>query len=289
MNRTTNAPRTLNWLFNAAQAVLGRGGQIDWSKVTSFARGRFTVKVNGAVAKGATSITVDALTHPLKKNDVLDFGEEESVTVTFSAASVDDTTVTVTALSGPIPSGAILKTADAKEFVKTTAPADEGDTSLTVEALPNALEGGETATYQGGRKLAELTADADVDDTTLAVATLQFAIADNSEAQGDYTGSADKRSIPAGTVMARTSADLLIPRKDATSETATEILQSDANEGSLTDAKSGYGTLIEAQVFENLLPDADSAGDIPADYKTELATNGARINYSDWSDSRFTD
>lgn len=291
MNTQSTPARKLNWLFNAYQAVLGRGGQIDWTRVTSFfARGKFTVKLNGAVAKGAATITVDAMEQELLSGTVLDFGEEESVTVTFDAALVDATTLGVDPLSGPIPNGAILKTADAKEFVKLTAAADAGDETLTVEAIPNALEGGETATYQGGRKLVKITEDAAVGETALTAETIQFAIPDDAEAIADYTGTGDKRVIPGGTIMARTDDDKLIPRHDAEDETATEILQSDAVEGSMVHAKSGYGTLIEAQVFENLLPDADeTSGDIPAEYKTELAASGARINYSDWSDSRFTD
>lgn len=293
MNRSTIPARVLNFLFNAHQAVLGRGGQIDWTRVLQkFDRGIFTVKLNGDVAKAATTIVVDALPKPMRSGEILDFGEEESVTVTFSAASVDATSVGVSALSGPLPSGAILKTADAKEFVKLTAAAAEGATSITVEAIPNALEGGETASYQGGRKLAKLTEDGSVDETSLTVEPLQFAIADNAEALFDGTGHDDGRFIPAGTVMCRTSADKLIPRYYGTGsgpEVATEILQSDASENSKYAAKSGFGTLIEAQVFENLLPDADTDGNITADWKTELAASGARINFSDWSDSRFTD
>ena len=173
--------------------------------------------------------------------------------------------------------------------MKLTADAAEGATSLTVEALDTAIESGDTATYQGGRRLAVLTEDGSIGETALTVEALQFAIPDDAEAIADATGIGDQRMIPAGTVMCRTSADKLIPRHDATNQTASEILQSDAVEGSKVAAKSGYGTLIEAQVFENLLPDADTDGNIPSAYKTEMATNGARINFSDWSDSRFTD
>lgn len=291
MNRTSVATRPLNWLANPLQAIVGRGGQIVWSKVSNFFdRGKFTVKLGAAALKAAVSLTVDPLPQPLRKGEVLDFGTEASVVVTFSAASVDATTVGVTALTGPIPSGAILKTADAKEFVKLTAPAIATDTSLTIEALDNALEGGETATYQGGKKLAEVSADAAAGATTVSVAAIPFAIADDSEAIMDTTGKVDGRMIPSGTVMVRDSSDKLFPRRDVTgAETASELLTSDAFEFSKSAAKSGYGTYIAAQVFENLLPDADTDGNISGTYKTELTANGARFNFSDLTDSRFTD
>lgn len=289
MFRTNSSPRPLNALFNGVQAVQGRGGQIDWSKVsTYFTKGKFNIQLNGAVARGAVSLTVDPLLYPIDNGTVLDFGTEASVVVTFGAALINATTVPVTALSGAIPSGAILKTPDSQEFVQLTAPAAAGATTLAVEAIPNALEGGETATYLGGHKLAEVTADVAAGATAIPVVALEFAIADDSTAIADFTGTGDKKIIPALTVMARTSAGKLIPRHDATSETASELLQSDAQEGSVKDAKSGYGTYIECQVYENLLPDADATtGDIPAGYKTELAANGARINFlPDYNDSR---
>lgn len=286
MNTTSQGSRPLNFLFNAAQAVLGRGGQIDWSRVSSFfTKGKFTVKLNGAVLKAAVSITVDALLYALKSGTILDFGAEATVVVTLSGnEAIGQTAIGVNALSGPIPAGSVL-TSGVGEYMTTTADAAAGATSLAVEALEVAWESGDTATYQGGRKLVKITEDGDVGETALTCEPVQFAIADNAEAIADYTGTNDGRFIPAGTVMARTSSDMLIPRYDAASETASEILQSDARENSQVAAKSGYGTLIEAMVYEELMPDA-VADVVPAGYKTEMATNGARINFIPWNDDR---
>ena len=294
MNTTSTPTRPLNFLFNAAQAVLGRGGQIDWSKVGAYfyAKGKFTVKLNGAAAAGADELTVDALSHPLTKGTNLDFGRYAPVTVTVNDADVNagETGITVVALPGPIPAGTILKfSGSGAGFAKVTADAAAAATALVVEALPEDIDNAATADYPGGPKNAEVTEDVAAGATTVPVEPLPFDLDNDAEAIADYTGSGDKRMIPAGTVMARTDDDLLIPRRDATDETATEILQSDAQEGALKDAKSGYGTLIEAQVYENLLPDADDAGDIPAGYKTEMATNGGRFNYSDWNDDRASE
>lgn len=292
MLTTTNTPtRPLNFLRNPAQAILGRGGQIAWEKVSSFfTKGKFTVKLAAAALKGAIAITVDALTYPLDKGTVLDFGEVEAVVVTLSGnEAIGQTTLSVNALSGPLPAGAILDFGAGENIVKLNAAALEGAVTIDItEALTVALESGDAATYQGGRMLAKLTEDGSVGETALTVEALQYAIADDAEAIADYTGSADSLFIPAGTIMVRDTDDKLFPRHDVTGgEDANEILQSDANRNSNKDAKSGYGTLRIASVYENLLPDADPAtGLIPAGYKTELVSSGANIEFSQWSDSR---
>lgn len=295
MNRLSIPTRAQNFLFNAYQAVFGRGGQIDWTRVTSqYQRGAFEVEVNGSAAKGATSVPIDALAFPLKSGVTLDFGPQASVVATLTAnKAIGQTSIAFTALTGPIPSGTILNFGVNKQAV-TTAAAATGATSVAVEALDTALVSGDVATYQGGQKLAELTADAAAGATSLTVAALPYALADETATYGDATSGGDGRVLMAGTIMARTSADKLIPRADAAAETATEILQSDASEFSKSSAKSGFGTYRICQVFENLLPDADpDTGLVPALWKTEInaLANAERANvaFSPWSDSRFVD
>lgn len=289
MQRTSTGTRKLPPFFNVNEAEQGEGGQINWSRLPadSFNVGKFTVKLAEAVSIGETSVDVDALLYPLKKGAVLDFGQVETVVVTFQAALINATTVGVTALTAPIPAGAILKTADSQEFVKLTADAALGATSLTVEAIPNALEGGETATYQGGDKILRLAADAAAGATNITVEAPEFAIADDSEAQADRTGDFDGRFIAAGTILSRLSDGTLIPRSITTaSEPATEVLRSDAYEKSPVAAKSGYGTIRGGGLYENLLPDADGSGDVSETYKTELNTAGCNFWFTDWRDSR---
>lgn len=289
MNRTNQGPRNFGPFFNQAQAPVGQGGQIDWTAVgeSFYLRGKFTVKLNGAVSKGATSLTVDALGYPVAKGTVLDFGEEETVVVTINGTEAQgQTSLSVDALTGPVPNGTVLDFGTGKQ-AKMTAAAAEGATSITVEALDTALADNDAATYQGGRKLAKVKADAVAGATTLTVEKLQFAIADDAEATSDYTGSGDKRMIPAGTVMARLTSGKLIPRRDVTgSEEACGLLASDADEKSQFDAKSGYGLVVGGTVYENLMPDADDSGNLAAGYKTELAANTLGFLFFDYEDSR---
>lgn len=286
MNTSETLPRGFCPFVTPASMQYGTGGQIDWAKVTDYWNlGKFDVVNNGGSLKGATSMTVDALEADLPLATVLDFGEEESVTVELSGnEAIGQTAIGVVALTGALPSGAILK-GGAGEFMQLTAAAAEGATSITVEALEVAWESGDTATYQGGRKLAKLTAKALAGATTLAVEALQFAIADNATGQADYSGTGDGRRISQGTVMVRLSTGLLLPRKiRPASEEACGFLASDADE-SLVHAKSGFGLVIgNTQIYENLCPDAVS-DDLPSAYKTELASNTLGFAYTDYSNS----
>lgn len=296
MQTQTQDAKPLGPFHNPGQMTLGHGGPIVWSRVSEyFTAGKFTVKVNGAVAKAAESITVDALEHPVKANTTLDFGAEADVEVELSGnEAIGQTVLSVVALPGPLPAGAILNFGAGENIVELASAAIAGATTITItEALTVALETGDTATYQGGRKLAEVQEDADAGAVTLVVAPVQFAIADNAEAIADYTGTGDKRRIPAGTVMARASTnDGLIPRRDGVvgdGETAVGFLVSDADEKSVSDAKSGYGIVIGGtSIYENLCPDADGSGDISSTYKTELVAAGVAVPYIDWTDDRLS-
>lgn len=292
MLRTSQGPRPLlPWVSPAQMDLSGHSNAIDWPKVSAyfFAQGKFTVKLSAAALKGAVALAVDALPYPVKKGANLDFGRYAPVTVTLSGnEAIGQTAIGVTALTGPIPNGAIL-TSGVGEFMKLTAAAVAGDVSLTVEALEVAWEAADTAVFDGGGINAEVTADADAGATALVVEPLPFAIADNAEAIADSTGSSDGRMIPAGTVMCRVpSTELLLPRRDrSASEEAVGFLVSDAHEFSVSDAKTGYGLVIGGtEIYENLCPDADGAGDLPAAYKSELAANTHGFIFVDWTDTR---
>lgn len=291
MERTTTGPRAPDPFINPAQMLPGEGGMIDWSRVSDFfEQGKFTVKVNGAVAVGAEAVTVDPLEFPLKAGIALDFGRYDQVTVTVggAGAAAAATAIPVNALSGPIPSGTTLDFTGAGEFAKLTANAAAGATSLAVEALDAGIEAADTAVFEGGDISVRLAEDEAAGGTSLVVEPTQFAIADDAEAITKRRDSAIGRRLPKGLVCARTAAGLLIPRRDADAETATELLVSDADERSVSDAKSGYGTIIgNTGLYENLMPDS-VAGDIPAGYKTELAAAGCTFTYRDYADSRLS-
>lgn len=292
METSSTSPRPLLPWHNPYAMTLGQGGPIDWSKVNAyfFDAGKFTVKLSALAAVGAEALTVDALEFPVKKGTVLDFGNYEPVVVTTSGAAAAATALPVSALSGPIPSGTVLDFTGAGEFAKLTADAAAGATSLAVEALDATIENLDTATFPGGAKNAEVVEDADAGDTSLVVEPLQFALANDAEALADATGEADGRMIPAGTVMARTSAGLLIPRRDGVSGSEVQsigFLVSDAEEGAPQDSKTGYGLVIgNTSIYENLCPDKDGSDDLPAAYKTELAANTLGFTFIDWADDR---
>lgn len=279
------------FLVDRDAVVLDSGRQIDWDLVDSdqYGHGAVGIQLNGAVAKGATSITVDPLPFDIPEGIELDFGGISSVVVTFpTATAADATSVPVTALLGPIPSGAILYTGDAKEFIRLTAPAVIGAVSLTVEALGNALEGGEVATYQGGRKLVRTTAGSNAGGLTLAIAEAPFAIADNSIAYlAGMTDHLAGRYLPAGTCVALMADGSVIPRSAVTgSETAIGFLVTNANENSPTDAATGYGVLRSASVYENLLPEAVGAPKvINSAWKTELLARGGYWLFDQYQDT----
>lgn len=298
MQRTSTGPRTPDPFFDPARMEPGHGGMVDWSRVSAFfEQGKFTVVVNGAVAAGVEALTVDALENELKAGTVLDFGSYVTVTATVgvAGAAIGAVSVPVAALTGPIPSGTILDFTGTGKFAKLTATAALGATTLAVEALPQALVSGDAAVFEGGDQVARLTADAAAGATALVVEPTAFAIADNAEAIVKIRNSAIGRRIPKGTVICKTTAGLLIPRREGTgagSEVAQGFLVSDADEFSASDSKSGYGIVVGGTaIYENLCPDAGTmgaaAGDLPAAWKTELNTNTMGFIYYDYTDSRL--
>lgn len=267
--------------------VRDNGRQIDWDLLgDTFVENPQTVKVNGAAAIGATSITVDALPLDLKVGDVLDFGVYEQVTVTAAAALAAATSITVTALSGPIPSGTVLHFGTNK-FAKLSADAAAGATTISVLAIPTALAGAETATFEGGQILAYVDAAAAAGATTVTVEDLQYGIPDNAEAVlpahvGNEIGRG--RHLKAGTALDLLSSGKVVPSSLGTAGvTAYGFLATNADEFSETDAATGYGVITSASLYENLLPDNAHASF--ATWKTELLARGGFWLFQTYADN----
>lgn len=71
------------------------------------------------------------------------------------------------------------------------------------------------------------------------------------------------------------------------SYTAQAIIETDANQGALVEAKTGYGQLCGGVLYESLMPDASGTPKvIPAAYKSELVAAGCTFKYTRYSDSR---
>lgn len=110
MKVSTSSP---GFVVDPETAVRSGGRQVDWNNVPdSYRSSAVLVKLNGAAAADATSITVDALLGDVPPNTLLHFGQS-------------------------------------KEFAKTTALALKGATTIPVEALPSALEDNDEAYYGG--------------------------------------------------------------------------------------------------------------------------------------------
>lgn len=277
---------------NPYHMTQGPGYQMNWARVSSFfAAGKQIVKANGAASIGADALTVDALPFGIRQGETIDFGVVETVVVTLSGnEAIGQTDLSVTALTGPIPAGTLLDFGTGEQLVKLTAAAAAGAVLIIVEALTIALETGDTATYQGGKNTVEATADVLEGAVSVPITNLEFAIADNAEGvlQREGLSSADK-FVPEATVMAvdkTTTPYTQIPARDADTEEANHFLASDASNArqASSHSRSGYGTVNgNTFIYENLCPDADSSGDLPAAFKTQLIAN-AHFKASDFVD-----
>lgn len=284
------------WANPAGMSFQAIGYQVDWERTSDyFAGGNFPVKLNGAVAIGADEITVDALTRPLFAGDILKAPDVATVVVTLNGAvTAADVSMTVDALSGPIPAGTLLYFGQASETVRVTTAAAAGATTLAIDPAPTGIEDNDTATYQGGEHNLEVLEDAAVGATTVAVGNVQFAIADDTNLYAQRHGfNPSDKFIPEGTVMALdATSKKMFPRRDGASDDSEEaigFIASDASNSPLShfESRSGYGLVNgNVEVYENLLPDADTSGNISSTWKTELAANTFGVQYRDYEDKR---
>jgi len=103
-----------------------------------------------------------------------------------------------------------------------------------------------------------------------------------------YLQTDGKKFIPAWTCIGLTlGAGKMSPRV-VTTNPAEGFIESDAKEGDLSAALSGYGVVFGGYLWENLLP--DSSGGPPrvlaAGIKSELVTAGNRFKFFQYTDSR---
>ena len=289
MGWTTHYPSTPAFVGDWDSIARAAGGrQIDWTKVPeSYKDGtKYTVQVNDAdAAEGDTTLGVDALPVALPVGALLDFGAlaaDAYVVTTSAQANAAATSISVVALTVAIPAGTILDFTGAGEYAKVTTDAAVGATSLAVEALDAQIESADTANYPGvaQRQLVRLSAAAALAATSITVYPLTGPVIDNATATYTVGGSGYK-VIPAGTVLCPLSSGLCVPRANRPgSEEAFGLLMTPAQEGSRTDAKSGYGVIVGGVIYENLLPETITS------YKTELETNGTSWRWETYADSR---
>lgn len=110
----------------------------------------------------------------------------------------------------------------------------------------------------------------------------------NVPAAAPYLDSRGNKFIRAGTVMGEllSGNGSLSPRTApvgtaASTNPATCILATNANQNSRTDSRSGYGVILGGVLYDNLLPDATGIpAALPAAVKTELQVAGVGTGFS---------
>lgn len=172
------------------------------------------------------------------------------------------------------------------QVVKMAAAAAADAVTLTVDALEFAVPAGTLLYFGESGEHTRVSANAAAGATSLSVQAPHGAIEDNDEAT--ITGAGYKH-IPAGTPMVEIDASgLMIPRPagaNVAGQTTIGLIASDASEDrgpGNTESLSGYGVIIGAVVYEELLPVT-----IDADARTALlALPGGGIAFETYEDDR---
>lgn len=169
------------------------------------------------------------------------------------------------------------------------AGAAQGAVAVPVDALMYDIPSGTVLSF-GGAKFARLTAPAAAGAVALTVAALPTALVDNDLAvipgKGEYfipPGTFYVEVTPGGKVAPRAGVGVVAA---LAGKTARFISESATESGNRNDALTGYGMLVGVSAFENLMPDADEGGALPADYVTEFRANGGLLNLFQYGDSR---
>lgn len=109
--------------------------------------------------------------------------------------------------------------------------------------------------------------------------------ADQSYVNGTFTVA----SVPTDDTFtyATTGADVTATGTIAMNRPAVGLIETDAVQNAAADSKTGYSVLVGGVVYETLLPDATGTPkELPAAYKTELASAGCTFKYAPYTDSR---
>lgn len=172
--------------------------------------------------------------------------------------------------------------------VVLTAEAAFGGLTIAVEALAAELPAGRALAFGDGLA-AITTATAPAGSESVAVQGLISEIPEGATAYFQPPGyEAAGKVVPAGKVLVELASGLVATRAERPgAETARFISKTPMVEDSVSDSRSGYGMITGANLFENLLPDADPiTGLLPDAYKTELRANGGAFVFDKYEDNR---
>lgn len=170
--------------------------------------------------------------------------------------------------------------------VVATAQASSSTTSISVAALKKAIPAGTLLVFRSSSaaSVAIVTATAAVGSTSLTVDSLDETVENNMVA---YFGGRGGAFIHAGTVVDLLPNGKVIPSALGAGGgvTAYGILETNAEEDAKEDAVTGYGIMVGGFFYENLLPEADSSGDISGTWIAELRARGGSWQFDDYSDN----
>lgn len=164
-------------------------------------------------------------------------------------------------------------------IVTANGAAAAAATSITVDALPGAVPVGTLLNFSGTGEVAVVTAAAAAGATSVTVEALDAGVEDNDTATVSGTGG---KILKAGTVVAEDGTTKKIFPRSATAA-AKGILRTDAIEGDLSAAVTGYGVIIGGVIYENLLP-------VTPDSTTKTELNAVNVGtgfvWETYSDNR---
>lgn len=168
-----------------------------------------------------------------------------------------------------------------QKITVTTIAAVDAPSVLISPLVSNLPKGSDI--YLGPKKFVRLTADALAGDATLTVAPLATALAVNDTG---YAGGSGDFSVPAGEEMDLLADGRIVPSVlETAGVTCYGIMETSAN-GAPSDAATGYGIIVQGQLYENLLPRSSGTPKvISSTHKTELLARGGAWMFFQYADN----
>lgn len=289
--------------------VQSTGRQVDWDQIPdSYRQGAVKVTAGANASQNATTMTLNfALGAVLAKGTVLDFGGGKfarlaqavtgtganlaSIAVDSLVTAISNADVAYYGGSGPkfIAAGTIMATLSSGKVVPDSLATRVYDAAATAKgtntgngvltlATPKTVSGVMVGTYrvvfvEPASNLGTFVVE-DPNGTVIGEGVVGTAFS-NHVAFTIADGSTD--------FVAGDSFTIAVTQTDGAN--CAGLIITEATQGSLTDAATGYGMVIGGVVFENLLPDAVS-GVITATQKARLAAIGQGFTYETYVDTR---
>lgn len=285
------------------------GRQVDWDQVGE--RFKLTpgqvIVLTAAAAADAVELAVEALEFEVAAGVRLYFGESKEFALTTDISAAGDTTIAVQALpsgledgdtatiegSGlkhipagevmaQLSNGKVIPRRDASVKVAVGAEGADNTGDGTITAAPTVGSAAKTGVYrivivEPGANVGTFVVE-DPDGIQIGQGVVA---AEYSDDHLTFTIADGATDFVAG--------DSFTVTVDVGEGTARYIAETAMDEDNKYDAKTGYGMLVGAVVYENLLPNADqdlATPVIPALYKQELREAGCTFFFEQYEDSR---